>query len=139
MVTEIATRNNTSSPPYDSSYSDEENHAMQRATLRLFSKWGINDSTSCKLLGGISTKTLQRWRKGEYGDLSIDQADRISNLLAIHKALRIIFKDARRYYGWVSKPNDAFDGKSALDVMLNGHLRDISRVRRYLDAVRGSW
>ena len=62
---------------------------------------------------------------------------RLSNLMGIHKALRIIFTEADRVYGWIKRPNDAFGGASALDVMLGGELTDIMRVRRYLDSVRG--
>ena len=38
-----------------------------------------------------------------------------------------------------AQPNKAFDGKSALDVMMNGYLTDLMRVRNYLDAERGGW
>ena len=59
--------------------------------------------------------------------------------MGIHKALRIIFSEATRGYAWVRAANGAFDGASALDVMLGGELTDIMRVRRYLDAERGGW
>ena len=38
---------------------------------------------------------------------------------------------------WVKKPNQAFGGQRALDVMLGGYLTDLFRVRAYLDAARG--
>jgi len=37
----------------------------------------------------------------------------------------------------VKKPNAAFGGKRALDIMLGGYLTDLFRVRAYLDAARG--
>ncbi|MGB0372480.1 MAG: MbcA/ParS/Xre antitoxin family protein [Opitutales bacterium] len=120
-------------------YTDEEYNAMQRAVLRLFELWKISDAQSAVLLGGISPKTFSRWRKGEFGRMNIDQADRISHILAIHKSLRILFTEKERVYKWVSRKNDVFEGKSALDVMLKGHLRHIERVRFYLDSVRGGW
>ena len=69
--------------------------------------------------------------------MSRDLADRMSLLLGIHKALRIIYKDAERGYRWIGAANDLFDGKSALDIMLRGGIDDIRRIRSYLDAVRG--
>ena len=42
-------------------------------------------------------------------------------------------------YAWIKAPNQAFDGGSALAVMLKGELTDLMRVRRYLDAARGGW
>ena len=59
--------------------------------------------------------------------------------MGIHKALRLLFKEPARGYGWVKRPNEAFGGTTALDVMLNGQITDIMRVRRYLDAMRGPW
>lgn len=71
------------------------------------------------------------------GRVSRDGRARLSNLMGIHKALRIIFSEAARGYVWIRTANEAFGGASALDVMLGGELTDIMRVRRYLDATRG--
>ena len=38
---------------------------------------------------------------------------------------------------WLGRPNSFFDGRSALEVMLQGGVADILRVRQYLDAQRG--
>lgn len=73
------------------------------------------------------------------GRVSRDGAARLSNLMGVHKALRIIFSEAQRGYAWIKAGNAAFAGSSALDVMLGGELTDIMRVRRYLDATRGGW
>jgi hypothetical protein len=73
------------------------------------------------------------------GRIGRDGKSRLSNLMGIHKALRILFREAPRGYAWVKAPNEAFGGRSALDVMLGGELTDIMRVRRYLDAERGGW
>lgn len=121
------------------SYGTDEAHAMQRAVIQLFEHWGLTDAQSATLLGGISPKTFSRWKKREYGRLTIDQLDRLSNLLGIHKALRILFQEPDRIYGWIKRKNETFGGQSALEVMLGGHMRDLERVRRYLDSVRGGW
>ena len=117
----------------------DEIAAMKRALPVLFARWGLTDAEAATLLGGLSTKTLQRWRDGAGGRVGRDLADRMSNLLGIHKALRLIFADPARGYAWIRKPNAAFDGASALEVMLRGGMEDILRVRRYLDSVRGGW
>jgi hypothetical protein len=39
----------------------------------------------------------------------------------------------------VRKPNDAFEGRSALDVMLRGEMSDLALMRAWLDAERGAW
>ncbi|CUK27447.1 putative toxin-antitoxin system antitoxin component [Cognatishimia activa] len=117
---------------------DEEGGAMMRAVLNLFAKWGLTDEEGAILLDQ-SVRTYRRWKAGQPGRLSRDTKARLSNLLGIHKALRIIFTDPARTYAWVKAPNKAFAQKSALDIMLGGELTDLMRVRRYLDAERGAW
>ena len=114
-----------------------EGEAMARAVVNLFAKWGLTDAQASVLLGGLSPRTWARWKVGTIGRVPRDLKARLSNLMGIHKALRIIFTDADRSYGWVNRPNDGFAGASALDVMLAGELTDIMRVRRYLDDIRG--
>lgn len=117
---------------------DQEAGALLRACLNLFQRWDLTDSEAATLLD-MAPRTLARWKAGTAGRIDRDQRARLSNLVGIHKALRLIFKEAERGYAWIRKPNDAFAGKSALDVMLNGELTDLMRVRRYLDAERGAW
>ena len=54
--------------------------------------------------------------------------------MGIHKALMTIFRKPERAYSWIRTDNAAFDGVSALHLMLGGELADITRVRRYLEA-----
>jgi len=115
---------------------DQEAAAMFRACLNLFARWGVSDFQAAVLLD-TAPRTFSRWKSGDLGRLGRDQKARLSNLMGIHKALRIIFRDPGRVYGWVRKPNRAFGGASALDIMLGGELTDLMRVRRYLDAERG--
>lgn len=118
---------------------DAEAEAMARAVVNLFACWAVRDHDACILLGGISPRTYARWKEGRIGRIPRDLKARLSNLMGIHKALRIIFADPQRAYAWVRRPNAAFGGASALDVMLNGDLTNLMRVRRYLDAERGAW
>ncbi len=120
-------------------FSTSENHAIQRAIVGLFDRWNLSDNQAATLLGDISPRTFQRWKDGQYGRVGIDLAARMSNLLGIHKALRLLFADKERGYGWVRRASDDFAGRSALDVMLGGQITDLMRVRRYLDSQRGPW
>ncbi|WP_082825749.1 MbcA/ParS/Xre antitoxin family protein [Pseudovibrio axinellae] len=112
---------------------------MQRAVINLFDRWQLTDEQASTLLGDIATRTYQRWKVKQYGRVSVDLAARLSNLLGVHKALRLLFTDANRGYGWIKRPNKDFGGETALQIMLHGQLTDLMRVRRYLDAQRGSW
>ncbi len=117
---------------------DEEAGAMFRAALNLFRLWGVTDDQAAIILD-LPRRTFARWKTGEIGRIGRDGKARLSNLMGIHKALRIIFKEPARGYGWIKAPNAAFGGASAMDVMLHGELIDLMRVRNYLDAERGGW
>ena len=118
--------------------SDAESEAMLRAVVNLFGKWDLTDDQAATLLD-LTARSYRRWKVGEVGRIDRDQRARLSNLMGIHKALRIVFREAQRGCEWIRKENAAFAGKSALTVMLGGELTDLMRVRRYLDAERGGW
>lgn len=117
---------------------DEEAAAMFRAINNLFRLWKLTDEEAATLLDQ-PIRTYRRWKTGALGRINRDCKARLSNLMGIHKALRIIFRDPQRTYDWIKAENEAFHGRSALDVMLGGELTDIMRVRRYLDSERGGW
>ena len=116
----------------------DEAAAMFRAVLNLFARWDLTDEQAATLLD-MPVRTYRRWKAEGPGRISRDGAARLSNLMGIHKALRIIFSEDRRGYAWIKADNAAFAGASALDIMLGGELTDLMRVRRYLDAERGAW
>ena len=116
----------------------DEGAAMFRAALNLFAKWGVTDEQAA-MLTDMPVRSFRRWKAEGPGRISRDGLARLSNLMGIHKALRIIFQEPQRGYEWIKAPNAVFDGASALSVMLGGELTDIMRVRRYLDAERGGW
>ena len=116
----------------------DEAAAMFRAALNLFGKWELTDEQAATLLD-MPVRSFRRWKAEGPGRISRDGRARLSNLMGIHKALRIIFTEPQRGYEWIRAGNSAFAGPSALDVMLGGDLTDLMRVRRYLDAERGGW
>lgn len=135
----VLTRVETLPPPFvPEPVTDAEAAAMFRAVVRLFGHWAVTDEQAATLLD-MTVRSYRRWKAGEQGRLDRDAKARLSNLMGIHKALRIIFQEAARGYVWIKAPNTAFGGRSALDVMLGGELTDLMRIRRYLDAERGSW
>lgn len=116
----------------------QEAAATFRAALNLFAKWELTDEQAATLLD-MPVRSYRRWKAEGPGRISRDGRARLSNLMGIHKALRIIFSEPQRGYAWIRTGNTAFAGASALDVILGGELTDIMRVRRYLDAERGGW
>lgn len=101
---------------------DEEAAAMFRASLNLFWLWGVNDEQAAVILD-LPRRTFARWRAGAVGRIGRDGKARLSNLLGIHKALRIVFGDASRGYAWIRAPNKTFGGASALDARRHARRR----------------
>lgn len=115
---------------------DAEAAAMFRAVGNLFRLWDVTDNEAAILLD-LPLRTYRRWKAGDLGRVDRDGKARLSNLMGIHKALRIVFREPARGHAWIKAPNEAFADRSALEVMLGGELTDLMRVRRYLDAERG--
>jgi uncharacterized protein (DUF2384 family) len=118
---------------------DEEAGALARATPNLFRAWNLTDAEACTLLGGMSARTWARWKEGAAGRIDRDLRMRMAHLMGIHKGLHYLFRDPARGYAWIRKPNAAFGGQSALDLMLRGELSDLSAIREWIDAERGAW
>ncbi|MEP7457511.1 MbcA/ParS/Xre antitoxin family protein [Phyllobacterium sp. SB3] len=98
--------------------------------------WQLSTEDQLLLLGSPGRSTFFKWKK-EGGSIPRDTVERVSHLLAIHKALEILLPDTHAADGWVRRPNNFFNDQSALDVMRGGQVVDIYRVRQYVDAQRG--
>src|SRR5687768_13092770 len=92
---------------------DSEAAAMFRAVLNLVSKWGLTDDQAAALLD-LPVRTFRRWKAEGPGRIGRDGKARLSNLIGIHKALRIVFREPQRGYRWIKAPNETFAGASAL-------------------------
>lgn len=115
------------------------NRVAMEAFFNLMDKWDIQGvENKRKLLGMPSEATFFNWQKGIVRTVPHDTLMRISYLLGIHKALKMLFSgNNERSYLWIKKPNKAFGGQSAFERMLAGEITDLCEVRNYLDAMRG--
>ncbi len=99
-----------------------------RAFARMVGKWDLPASDAMALLGVDSRSTyyelLKRAREAkEVKGLSRDQLDRLSYLLGIYAAIRVLFphnEESRN--GWVARANTAplFGGRSPIEIMRSG-------------------
>ena len=116
----------------------QKNAVALKAFFKIAEKWALSSDQEMVLLG-VPKSTYYVWKDKKNGNLSKDTLERISYILGIYKALRILLPDEHAANQWIKKNNDAplFGGKSALDKLLKGHVIDLADVRRYLDAQRG--
>lgn len=108
-----------------------------KAFFNLAAEWGLRREEQVTLLGAPSQRTFYRWRAGKVAGLPRDTLERISVLVGIYKAINILLPVRERAAAWIKRPNKAFGGESAVDVMLKGQVDSLYHVRRYLDAWRG--
>ena len=108
-----------------------------RAFFKIAERWGVAGAEQQALLGGISRSTLQRWKGEQDALLTVDQMERISHLLGIHKNLQVLLPTTAD--GWVKRPNSAplFGGRTALELMVAGGITAQREVRVYLDGQMG--
>ena len=124
---------------------DTDTHRTQvtlDAFFRLVDYWGLTVAQAMILLGVTSRSTYMSWKARAPARLAPDTMERISYLLGIHKALRILFsRNEQSVREWVKAPNSnpLFGGRPALERMLSGRVADLYDVRRFLDAQRGAW
>ena len=114
------------------------NSVALKAFFGITEKWHLSSDQE-RILLGTPKATFYRWKQQMDGALSQDTIERISYILGIYKALRILLPTAKMANEWIHKPNQAplFSGNSALDKLMKGHVIDLADVRRYLDAERG--
>ncbi len=121
----------------------KQREALSAPAVRLFlnmaDRWQLSVGDRQVLLGGIARQTYHNWQSGRISVLSRDQLERVSLVLGIYKALKLVFADDEGAMRWLKSPNHdvPFAGRSPLAHMLRGGMDDLFAVRRYLDAWRG--
>ena len=110
-----------------------------RTFFRIAELWDLSVEQQMTLLGLSARSTFFKWRKEPNVVLPKDTLERISYIVGIYKALRILLPDEKAADEWVKRPNTAspFGGRAALDRMLSGQVADLFLVRQHLDAERG--
>lgn len=118
---------------------DELGSAALVAFFNITAAWHLGAEEERILLGSPPRSTFFKWKSDRAARLSVDTLERISYVMGIYKALRILLPTQEMADAWVKKPNTAqgFGGKSALQRMLAGRVVDLADVRRYLDSQRG--
>ncbi len=115
-----------------------KNAVALKAFFGITQKWQLSSDQE-RILLGVPKATFYRWKQLKDGALSQDTLERISYILGIYKALRILLPSEQAANEWIHKSNQAplFSGNSALDKLMKGQVVDLADVRRYLDAERG--
>ena len=108
-----------------------------QAFFVIMARWNVRDQDARALLGGVTNGPFYEMKRAPDRVLDIDRLTRVSYLIGIFKALRILHGDALADR-WVRLPNThpIFDGDTPLAYMIRGGLPAMQTVRRLLDARR---
>jgi hypothetical protein len=113
-----------------------------RAAVGILEKWGASSDQACRILRiSRSTYTRARQRDPDWAvALDADQMQRISFVLNIHAALRLVFDNPENVYGFPSMANDNefFNGRSPLEIMAQGDMIALYETFRRIDVLRGA-
>ncbi len=116
--------------------SSESRGALAQMITKLFSLWSLSTKDQLELLG-MNAKNrviLSKYRNGEPLSESRDTIDRVGWLLAIHKALGLLYPYSEEIrYSWVNRRNEAFNNLTPLEVMKEQGILGIVRVSRFLE------
>ena len=108
-----------------------------KAFFNIMARWGVKDEDARALLGGVTNGPFYEMKRNPERVIDADRLTRISYLVGIFKALRIIHAQALADE-WVRLPNQnpIFGGQTPLAYMIRGGQPAMQTVRRLLDARR---
>ena len=112
-------------------------HSAIDGFFAIMERWRLPIERAGDLLGGMPRSSVYKLRAAG-GTLRQDELTRISYIVGIYKALRILLPDELAD-DWVSRPNDnlLFGGQSPLEYMVRAGIPGLQQVRSLVDAARG--
>ena len=108
-----------------------------KAFFTIMALWNVRDEDAKSLLGGVSNGPFYELKRSPDRVLETDRLLRISYVIGIFKALRILHGEGLADR-WVNLPNrnPIFAATTPLDYMIRGGLPAMQTVRRLLDSRR---
>jgi hypothetical protein len=108
-----------------------------KAFFNIMARWRVRDEDARALLGGVSNGPFYEMKRDPDRLLDTDRLTRISLLIGMFKALRILHA-APLADEWMQLPNQnpVFGGQTPLAYIIRGGLPAMLTVRRLLDARR---
>lgn len=112
--------------------------AIVKAVVRAAEAWNLSNAEAAALFD-VPSATWGRMKAGAYkGVLDQDKVTRASLIIGLFKGLRLLFNGPLTH-GWPKTPNTGpgFNGRSPIQVMCDGGIPAMMKVRQHIDALRG--
>lgn len=108
---------------------------FQKLSVHLFlgimSQWKVSD-TDILTLTGLDLGELILWKQRLVPPMNCETYMRISTVVAVNKALKVLMKDPSDIARWIRKPNHSFVCNSSLDLMLSKGVRGMHDINKQL-------
>lgn len=110
-----------------------------RTALNILAKWKTSTEQAGNILR-VSRSTISRARTDKAVSLDEDQLKRVSLVLNIHSALRMLFDNPANVYGFMQMKNhnEFFNGRSPMDIVQGGDMIALYETFRRIDSLRGA-
>lgn len=124
--------------------SGQDSEAIGLCTaIKIMERWGATHQQISMTLG-VSRQVLKRAKDVQFETIALEsqQLGRITCILNMHAALRVLFENPVNVYGFVSMSNgnEFFDGRRPLDVIADGSLASLYETSRRLEGMLyGGW
>jgi uncharacterized protein (DUF2384 family) len=111
-----------------------------KVALNILERWQCKPNHKQAILGMARSTLYKAQDNPASARLSPDQLERVSYILNIHQALRIVFCNPENVYGFkqMTNHNPYFNGKTPLDLIATGNFGTLYEVFKRIDTMRGS-
>ncbi len=116
----------------------QEEAVIVKAVVKACDLWNLTNREAAQLFD-VPIATWNRMKAGDFkGRLDQDKRMRASLIVGIFKGLRLFFNGPLTYQ-WPKAVNTGplFSGRSPVDLMIEGGIPVMMKVRRHLDGLRG--
>lgn len=111
-----------------------------RTAANILDKWEASSKQASKILRVSPTTIFRAKSKTREVSLDEDQIMRVSLILNIHSALKLIFDNPVNVYGFIKMENynGFFNGRSPMEVIEQGSMINLYETFKRIDGLRGA-
>ncbi len=104
---------------------------------QLLATWDLEPKAACIMLGFEPSRFayVNDVLQGYQTLTGRDAKDRIVHLIQIRTSLSVLFRDEAVENEWLREPHDTLNGKTPMDLLLDGSMENLLLVKEYVDLV----
>lgn len=104
---------------------------------RLLDIWNLDEHQGATLLGFEQVSQVRDLLSGAASLRNRDAKDRLRHLFEIHAALDSLYRDEEVEREWLREAQSNLNGHSPLDLLLEGSMENLLRIRQFVEYLSG--